>query len=113
MKSTEPAPQKETKNYTPLKIIILILLIATAFFFVASFEKLQGGGLLSTFAPIYFRMLLFTLLLLAIGYIVWDLVGDPLSEIATSFLFSSGGKISKPQHYSKARALLAQNKLKC
>jgi tetratricopeptide (TPR) repeat protein len=94
-----PVDKKESKNFTFLKIIALIVLIFAAF-------KLAPFA-----ANLLVFLILYVPLLLLIGFVIWIIVGEPLSEIVTSFLLSSGGKILKPKYYSKARSLVMQNKL--
>ncbi len=91
--------KKQESSSLILKIIALVVLVFIAF---------QIAPLAAN--PFIF-LLLYVPLLLLIGFVVWDLFGGPLSEQISSFLFQSGGKISKPKYYSKARSLVMQNKL--
>lgn len=91
--------KKESRNFAFLKIIALIVLIIIA---------LKIAPL--TANPFIF-ILLYVPLLLLIGFVIWYLFGDQISEPIVSFILQSGEKISKPKYYSKARALLMQNKI--
>jgi tetratricopeptide (TPR) repeat protein len=103
--------KKESKYSTFLKIITLIIFIFLAYLTLRSIQNIPSGSLLTTFGPTYFSMIILTFWFLLIGYIIWDLFGDQISEPFASFLLQSGEKISKPKYYSKARALLTQNKI--
>ncbi len=94
---------EDRKIFIFLKIIALIILVIIAL-------KLRIVAISSTGNDAIYKVPLFVLPLLLIGFIIWDLFGDQISEPFASFLLQSGEKISKPKYYSKARALLAQNK---
>ena len=96
--------KKESRNFTFLKIIALIILIIITL-------KLRIVAMNSTGYGVFVNVPLFVLPLLLIGYLIWDLFGDQISELFASFILQSGEKISKPKYYSKARALLMQNKI--
>ncbi|MBU0534415.1 MAG: hypothetical protein KJ887_06440 [Candidatus Omnitrophica bacterium] len=96
--------KKESRNFTFLKIIALIILIIIAL-------KLRIVAMNSTGYGALVNVPLFVLPLLLIGYLIWDLFGDQISEPLASFILQSGEKISRPKYYSKARALLMQNKI--
>lgn len=89
---------------------ILLRVIALAALIFITF-KLGALVINSSGYDALFLVPLFVFPLLLIGFIIWTLFGDQLSEPIASFLLQSGGKISKPKYYSKARALLAQNKI--
>lgn len=95
--------RNDKKDFIGLKITILIILVIVSL-------KLRILVISSTGYDALFKVPLFALSFLAIGYLVWDLFGKQISEPFASFLLQSGEKITKPKNYSKARALLAQNK---
>lgn len=102
---------EDRKSFTVIKIIVLFVLIVAACLTLRSIQNLSGGNFLSAFGPAYFSILIFTFWLLAIGYIIWDLFGEQISAPLASFVLQSGERILKPKNYSKARTLLAQNRI--
>ena len=103
--------EKKKPGYVFVEVFILIVLISLAYMRFRSIQNISGGGIIAAFGPAYFGMLIFTFWLLIIGLIIWDLFSDQISEFISSFILQSGGKISKPKYYSKARSLVMQNKL--
>ncbi|MDD5454483.1 MAG: tetratricopeptide repeat protein [Candidatus Ratteibacteria bacterium] len=96
--------KEKSKYLVFLEIVILIVLIIIAL-------KLRIVVINSTGYDAIYKVPLFVLPLLLIGYIIWELFGDQISAPIASFLLQSGERISKPKNYSRARALLAQNKI--
>ncbi len=94
---------KKELNLLILKIISLIILVFIAYRMGIFVTKSSGHDAL-------FRVPLFTLFLLLIGFVIWSLIGEPVSEQISSFILQSGGKISKPKYYSRARSLVMRNK---
>lgn len=95
---------KKELNFLILKIIALIVL---------AFIAVKTGVIAvnSSGYDALFKVPLFTAFLLLIGFILWSIFGDQISGQISSFILQSGGKISKPKYYSKARSLVIQNKL--
>ena len=98
-----PTDKKELSSLI-FKIIALIILVFIA---LKSFKLVTNA---SGYDALY-QVPLFTFFLLLIGFVLWDLFGEQISEQIASFLLQSGGKISKTKYYSRARALVMQNKL--
>jgi len=96
--------RKESKHPIFLEIIALIILIVIAL-------KLKIVAMNSSGYDAIFKVPLFVLPILAIGYIIWDLFGDQISAPLASLFLWSGEKIARPKYYSKAHALIAQNKI--
>lgn len=104
---------KKELGYLILKIIALVVLVSLLYLTFSSIlnKADKGGASLLNPGPVYFNMLIFTFFLLLIGFVLWSIFGDPISEQISAFLLQSGGKISKIKYYSKARSLVMQNRL--
>ena len=87
-----------------LKIIVLIILIVLALKSFKFVSNARGNDAI-------YLVPLFTLFLLLIGFVIWSLFGEQISAPIASFFLQSGGVISKTKYYSRARALVMQNKL--
>ena len=85
------------------KFIALALLIFLAY--KSAIIAANSGG----YAPV-FLVPIFAFWLILIGIILGDALGGWFGGRFSSFLFSSGERISKPKDYSKARSLIIQNR---